>query len=616
MRSLSFYIAASLLACSVSAATTGASKKFPDYSLVLVGGGLQSCSSVNTRGCSAPDVFSAAAKSADVFSVSTAHLNNIAGDSFWNPERAIEQQQTLALLEFVRSRINNEQVSERELLRLWRSAEIEIDGIWVSGKENYSQLSDRERNFVLDQLQVMATAQDNTTRRRTAQRQKEYANLAQTSDAFSIELYRKIVELAQQVAGPARKPRLLVVTASSRDPFAAVDFYTNLFTEAGADVRWLPINAAYQAAQQKRVDNKPSCAQLPQYLAAYHGTYQRERVYPDLMQQLREFCQQGTAAAVEQIRRADAIFINGGDQSLTLQALRLEDGSVSAELKQIQSMLDTGQIIVAGTSAGTAVMSGGSYQGRITPMISNGDSYNAMRFGAFDLPAPQPGCDKDQSCSNGLAENHLTFTSTGGLGLFSWGVLDTHFSERGRQGRLIRLLNDTQTRFGFGIDEATAMLVGFSNTDSEPEVKMSVLGAAGVYVVDTQGMQNAGEGSATVIKQVNTHYLTRGDAMEIKDGVLRTRFAAWKFAPNNMQTPMLTSGELFERDNYKQLAHLLCLTQSRQADGKAVKVGQGQQISLYKDHSSYARQGVYQLQDKEVQYCSYRNFRVDVQPVQ
>jgi hypothetical protein len=83
-----------------------------------------------------------------------------------------------------------------------------------------------------------------------------------------------------------------------------------------------------------------------------------------------------------------------------------------------------------------------------------------------------------------------------------------------------------------------------------------------------------------------------------------------------MQAPMLTSGELFERDNYKQLAHLLCLTQSRQADGKAVKVGQGQQISLYKDHSSYARQGVYQLQDKEVQYCSYRNFRVDVQPVQ
>jgi len=257
MRSLSLYITASLLACSVSAANIGDSKKFPDYSLVLVGGGLHSCSSTNTRGCATPDVFSAAAKSADMFSVSTAQLNNIASDAFWNSERAIEQQQTLAVLEFVRSRLNNEQVSERELIRLWRSAEIEIDGIWVSGRENYSQLSDRERNFVLDQLQVMATAQDNTNRRRSAQRQKEFANLAQTSDAFSVEVYRKIVELAQQVAGPTRKPRLLVVTASGRDPFAAVDFYTNLFEEAGADVSWLPVNAAYQAAQQNRVDNKP-----------------------------------------------------------------------------------------------------------------------------------------------------------------------------------------------------------------------------------------------------------------------------------------------------------------------------------------------------------------------
>jgi cyanophycinase len=615
MRSLSLYITASLLACSVSAANTGGNKKFPDYSMVLIGGGLQSCSSTSTRACSEADVFSEAAKSADVFSLSAANLNNIASDSFWSSERAIEQQQTLALLQFARSRLTNERVSERELVRLWRSAEIEIDGIWVSGRENYNQLSDRERDFVLDNLQVMATAPGSANRRSQPQRQKEYANLAKTSDAFSVELYRKIVELAQQVAGPTRKPRLLVVTASGRDPYAAVDFYTNLFEEAGAEVSWLPINAAYRAAQQNRVDNDPSCAQLPQYLAAYHGTYQRERIYPDLMQQQMTFCQQGSVAAVEQIRRADAIFINGGDQSLTLQAFRQEDGSASAELKQLQSMLAAGQIIVAGTSAGTAVMSGASYAGRNTPMISNGDSYNAMQFGAFDLPAPKPGCDKDQSCSNGLAENHLTYTANGGLGLFPWGVLDTHFSERGRQGRLIRLQYDTQTRFGFGVDEATALLVGFSAEENAPEVKMAVLGAAGVYVVDNQNTVAEGEGSAAAIRGVTTHYLTRDDTLELKDGVLRTRFAEWKFAPSNTQAPMLSSGELFERDNYKQLAHLLCLTQSRQADGKAVKVGQGHQISLYKDHSSYMRQGIFRLQDSEVQYCSYRNLMLDIQPV-
>ena len=77
-------------------------------------------------------------------------------------------------------------------------------------------------------------------------------------------------------------------------------------------------------------------------------------------------------------------------------------------------MLAAGQIVVAGTSAGTAVMSGGSFNGQRTPMITNGDSFNAMQFGAFDLPAPEVGCDKDSSCSNGLAESHLTYSASGG----------------------------------------------------------------------------------------------------------------------------------------------------------------------------------------------------------
>ena len=612
MRSLSLCIFAALLAGTASAANVNGNKKFPDYSMVLIGGGLNTCTSASVRDCTDTDTFSAAAKAADVFMLTQEHLANIADSTFWSEERVIEQQQTLALLEFVRSRVGSERISERELARLWRSAEIEIDGIWVSGRVNYNALTDRERNFVFDQLQIMASADKGS--KRSAARQKEFANLAKTKDGFTTEIYRKIVELAQQVAGPSRAPRILVVTASGRDPFAAVDMYTNVFDEAGAQTSWLPLNAAYQAAQHELVDNKPSCDQLPQYLAAYHGTYQRERVYPDLMQQLQTFCKQGTDAAVEQIRRADAIFINGGDQSLTLQAFRQPDGTATAELKQIESMLGAGQIIIAGTSAGTAVMAGGSYQGRRTPMITNGDSYSAMQYGAFDLAAPQPGCDKDQSCSNGLAEQHLTFSGAGGLGLFPWGVLDTHFSERGRQGRLIRLQNDTQTRFGFGIDEATALLVAPGQQDNEPEVTMEVLGAGGVYIVDNEKTQSAGEGAATSITQVPTHYLTRGDKLELKEGNLRTRFAQWKFAPNNNQAPLLNSGDLFERDNYRQLAQLLCLTQSRQATARAVRVGQGHEIRLYKDLSSYTREGVFRQPGSETQYCSYRNLMLDIQP--
>ncbi len=585
-------------------------KTMPDYSMLLMGGGLATCSSTVSRHCLTDDVFSAAAKKNNQYQLSAAHLQAINSAGFWSEDRIIEQQQTLAILEFLRGQLGEETISERELQRLWRGAEIEVDGIWVSGRVVYAGLSGRELNFVLDQLEVPVVS--GTSAGRNNQRSREFADLARTKNAFSVELHQRFVAMAQQVAGDKRKPRILVVTASSRDPFAAVDFYTNLFAEAGADVSWLPLSAAYQAAWQGESN---SCAELERHLAEQHGSYQRQRVYPDLMTQKVQFCRAGSKGAVAQIRRSDGIFFNGGDQSLTLAALRLADGSASAELQQIERMLEAGQIVVAGTSAGTAVMSGGSFNGQRTPMITNGDSYNAMQFGAFDLPAPAVGCDKDQSCANGLAENHLTYTGTGGLGLFRWGVLDTHFSERGRQGRLIRLLHDTQSRFGFGIDENTGLLVGLRRNADDPEVRMAVVGEAGVYVVDIANASSNGEGGALSLTKVTTHYLTRGDEMELTANHLRSRFADWKFAPNNVAQPLLSSGDIFERDNYKQVSHLLCMTQARQADGRAMRVGQGVALTLYKDHSSYTRQGTFRQQSEDVAYCSYRNIMVDLQPV-
>lgn len=615
MKKLSFFISAALLACSASAANVNSTKKFPDHSLVIIGGGLKTCSSLNSRNCSEAEVFSTSAHSAEVYEVNAEHLASVADKTFWREERIIEQQQTLALLEYVRTKVGAELLTERDLLRMWRSAEIEIDGLWVSGRTNYSTLTERERQFVLDQLQVMDAAESSKSRGSKAKRKKAFADLSHTKDGFTVEIYQKVVELAQQVAGPQRKPRILLVTAAERDPFASVDIYSNLFEEAGAEVSWLAVNAAYQAAQHTLVNDKASCEQMPQYLAALHGSYQRERVYPDLMQQQMTFCKAGSDGAVEQLRRADAVFITGSDPSLALQAFRQPDGSATAELKQIESMLSAGQIIVAADAGAAIALSGGSFQGKKTPMLTNGDSYNAIQFGAFDLPAPEAGCDNDQSCSNGLAEHHLTFNGQGGLGLFPWGVLDTQFSERSRQGRLIRLQHDTQTRYGFGVDENTALLVSLNKDETAPEAVMTVFGEHGVFVADIEKTTSTGEGAATAISAVSTHYLTRDDFIEIKDGVLRTRFAQWKFSPNNTLSPMLTSSELFERDNYRQLAQLLCSTQSRQADAKAVRVGQGHKFSLYKDATSYTRQGAYRQNGVDVQYCSYRNIMLDIQPV-
>lgn len=56
---------------------------------------------------------------------------------------------------------------------------------------------------------------------------------------------------------------------------------------------------------------------------------------------------------------------------------------------------------------------------------------------------------------------HHAFGQLGGQlhGFFNYGLLDTHFSERGRQGRIVRLADHTQVPFAFGVDENTALLV-------------------------------------------------------------------------------------------------------------------------------------------------------------
>ncbi|MGI5308644.1 cyanophycinase [Rheinheimera sp. WS51] len=613
MKLLSLYLSSILMAGSVVANTSAAtaSNKGPDYNMVLIGGGLQTCSSVNTRYCTSNDVFSSAVKGGAKYQLSADNIKSIVEPSFWGDQRIIEQQQVIAVLQHITNKLDDALVSERDLTRLFRSADVEIDGVWISGREVYSALTTNEINFMLDQLQVMAKS-DGTKR---STRKKDYADLSQTKNSATVEIYREIVRLAQQVAGDSRKPRILVVTAAARDPLADVDIYTNLFEETGAEATWFPINAAYQLAQQQRDTNKNVCENLSSLLAEQHGVYQRKRVFPDLMSELESFCQAGSDSAVAQLKRADAIFFVDGDASRLVHAFRFQDGSASPELQQLDRMIKAGHIVLAADNASAIALSGRSYRGIRIPMLTNGDSYSAMKHGAFDLAAPKSGCDKDQSCLNGLSEHHLTFSAQGGLGLFPWGVIDSQFSEQARQGRLIRLLHDTKTQYGFGIDETTALLVKLHTTpENEQSIQFKVLGENGLFLVDNNDTQAAGEGANLTLEQVSTHYLTRDDTAELKQGLLRTQFADWKFASNTLQTPMLVSGDIFERDNYRQLAQLLCLTQSRQADGKAMQTGQGHAITLYKDRNSYTRQGTYRQQGAEIQYCSYRNILVDIKP--
>ena len=131
------------------------------------------------------------------------------------------------------------------------------------------------------------------------------------------------------------------------------------------------------------------------------------------------------------LERYGSFYFTGGDQALIVQAL-IQDGKPTPALQAIRAAWAAGGL-VSGSSAGAAIMS--------DPMITSGSSVEAL----VHPPAAEP---------------HDTRLSIGrGLGFFPLGLVDQHFLQRGRLGRLVAALLATGGRHGFGIDENTAMVI-------------------------------------------------------------------------------------------------------------------------------------------------------------
>ncbi|MES2821348.1 MAG: cyanophycinase [Pseudomonadota bacterium] len=187
---------------------------------------------------------------------------------------------------------------------------------------------------------------------------------------------------------------------------------------------------------------------------------------------------------VAQINGMTGFFFGGGDQSRLTQTLQTASRGDSPVLAAIRARHNAGAVL-AGTSAGTAIMVQG-------PMVTGGESYDGLRYGVYTTPSG----------------DDLAYDMQGGFGFFNYGLLDTHFSERGRQGRIVRLADYTNVPFAFGVDENTALLV--QNNPSLGQVEMEVIGAAGVFVFDLRNKER-GTGSSYALYDVLGSYLSAGD---------------------------------------------------------------------------------------------------------
>jgi cyanophycinase len=173
------------------------------------------------------------------------------------------------------------------------------------------------------------------------------------------------------------------------------------------------------------------------------------------------------------LEKANGVFLTGGNQ------LRLSTtlGGTSCA-RQLRAMNAAG-VHVAGTSAGAAFLS--------EHMIAFGDEGSTPRSGMVSL-AP-------------------------GLGLTNRVIVDQHFRQRDRLGRLLAALAFNPFAVGIGLDEDTAAFIG-------PDDVLEVEGSNAVTVVDPSQLESTSmdavkPGEPVSMIGVRLHVLVRGGSFNL-----------------------------------------------------------------------------------------------------
>jgi cyanophycinase len=182
------------------------------------------------------------------------------------------------------------------------------------------------------------------------------------------------------------------------------------------------------------------------------------------------------AARLEMIEQAGAIFFTGGDQ---LQLTSQLGGTPLCD--HIQASYYERGGVIAGTSAGASVM--------CDTMLVSGKGDESHKIGDSLRMAP-------------------------GLGFLKDMIIDQHFAERGRVGRLLAAVAQNPRLLGVGIDEDTAIVV-------EGEEGFRVLGSGAVYVIDGRGVSETNiserDSDRTLsIFDARLHLLSQGSTFDLK----------------------------------------------------------------------------------------------------
>jgi cyanophycinase len=180
---------------------------------------------------------------------------------------------------------------------------------------------------------------------------------------------------------------------------------------------------------------------------------------------------------LERLEDATGIFLTGGNQ------LRISAALGGTPVAKAIRRLNACGVTVGGTSAGAAILS--------EHMIAYGEAGATPHAGQASL-AP-------------------------GLGLTNRVVIDQHFRQRDRLGRLLSALAYNPFAVGLGLDEDTAAFI-------DPDNVIHVVGSDAITVVDPSALEHSSMpetelGQALCLTNIKLHILVDGGSFDLKSRV-------------------------------------------------------------------------------------------------
>ncbi|MGB5273846.1 MAG: cyanophycinase [Flavobacteriaceae bacterium] len=178
---------------------------------------------------------------------------------------------------------------------------------------------------------------------------------------------------------------------------------------------------------------------------------------------------------IDLIRKADCVMFSGGDQSKIKKIIggtRMHQLLIERYRKE--------PVVIAGTSAGAMCMSG--------EMITGGSSKDSLFKGAVGMSK--------------------------GMDFIPNLIIDSHFIQRGRFGRLAEAVAKFPKLLGVGLAEDTGLVIKNCNT-------FEVIGSGMVVLFDPSRLKHNNEkvleiGSPMSLSNLRTHILANGDRFNIK----------------------------------------------------------------------------------------------------